>query len=348
MEIKQISASRIKTFDHCQFKYVLNYMLYQCHSCHETFYTPEMGGALCCPYCQHTEFSRPELKTNWGAVHGSALHEVMENYATAIRGADEKGNKLDNALINQYLNWRDAVHNAYKRNENGKAIWDIAKVKDTENTKKWCKACQNKNNSLCEITGEVMTNKNCPKALYLESLELVQKYIDRYTPIFKNRKILGIEKAFSVDTGQVDDIGQKIIFNGFMDLVTEIDKETIEIIDYKFGSWVPSFEEFNEDIQVKLYSLAARKTFPEYKEIIITFDYIRKNPLSTGFDIDDDNKTLEFIIQKWKQIQQPQKVKRTIIDGDCVNPDSSWKCKTMCDNKLCNVEWVKFKEKFNA
>ncbi len=346
MEIKQISASRIKTFDHCQFKYVLNYMLFECHDCEKTFYTPEMYEKAC-PYCKSINYSKPELSTNWGAVHGSALHEVMENYAIGIRGTHENCDKVTKLEKKKLLDWKQGVADAYKRNDKGFAIWDIAKVKDTENTKKWCKGCQSDPKGLCEITSEVMT-KNCPRALYLESLELIEKYIDRFGPIFNNRKVLGIEKAFTIDFGEKDASGAPIISGGFMDLVTELDSDTIEVFDYKFGSWVPSFEEFSEDIQVKLYSLAARSVFPQYKEVIITFDYARKNPMSTGFTVEDDAVTRQEVIDYWKRIQGPQVIRRTIIDGNGIDPTSSWKCKVMCDVKVCCREWPRFKEKFNA
>jgi len=111
MEIKQISASRIKTYEHCQFKYVLNYMLYECHACKETFYTPEMSDKAC-PYCKSTDYSKPELSTNWGAVHGSALHEVMENYAIGTRGTHESGAVVLKDEKKELLDWRKGVANA--------------------------------------------------------------------------------------------------------------------------------------------------------------------------------------------------------------------------------------------
>jgi len=51
MKIKSISPSRIKTWEQCRFKYWLNY---------------------------HTDI---DLKSNWGAAHGSLIHDVLENYS---------------------------------------------------------------------------------------------------------------------------------------------------------------------------------------------------------------------------------------------------------------------------
>ena len=51
MLIKNASASRIETFNTCLFKYWLTY--------HE----------------------KAKLKSNWGASHGSLLHDILEKYA---------------------------------------------------------------------------------------------------------------------------------------------------------------------------------------------------------------------------------------------------------------------------
>lgn len=343
MQIKSISASRVKTYDHCTYKYALNYLLYECKDCSETFYVPEISNEEC-PYCHSKNYSRPEMSTNFGAVHGSALHEVMEKYAMFIRGHDESGNPIADTA---YADWQQGVKDAWKRAANGKAIYDLAKPKEVAERTGWCQNCQQQS-GLCQITGETLDEmrkkgcQGCPKSLYLESVRLMDKFIKRYDPIFRTRKILGIEKAFNID------FGQGVISTGFIDLITELDSETIEVFDYKFGSWVPSFDEFSEDIQVKLYSLVASILFPQYKEYIITFDYVRKQPLSIAFSREDDKQTLAEIIKKHQQIEAPQVVRRTIVDGDGKHPESSWKCKSLCDVKVCNKEWPKFKEKFSA
>lgn len=356
MDIKSISASRIKTYEHCKFKYIINYMLYECLDCDETFYTPEMSEQAC-PYCKSKKFQRPELSTNWGAVHGTALHFIMENYATAIRGIHEDGKVVTDEEKTTFLDWETAVANIYKRgtangqNSEDFAIYDIAKPKDVERKSSWCNTCSVDSDKPCEITGETLKTMNnhgckgCPKELYNKSMTVMKKYIQRYDKLLRSRKILGIEKAFNLNFGK-DVNGKDIISTGFIDLVTELDSDTIEIIDHKFGSWVPSFEEFSDDIQVKLYALVAKEVFPEYKEYIITFDYVSKNPLSIAFTPSENEETKQDIVAKWNQIASPQNVTRTIIDGNGKDPTTSWKCKAMCDVKICCSEWPKFKEKF--
>jgi hypothetical protein len=355
MDIRTISASRIKTYDMCRYKYVLNYMFFVCDECKESFYSNEMAGMEACPYCKGTKYHKPEMKSNWGAEHGSALHEIIENYALAIRGTYEDGKLIDNVDKLKWLDWPERLKDIYKRNAKGKALYDIAKPKDVADSTKWCKGCTSKKkNALCLITGETLLDmqskgcQGCPQSLYEESVALFTKYINRYDPILKQRKILGVETEFTLDLGLIDIHGNPMKSFGYIDLITELDSETIELIDHKFGSWVPTFEEFIEDIQVKMYSMIVRSLFPQYKEYIITFDYARKNPLSYCFEPEDEEKTKQELIAKWKEIAAPQLIRRTIIQGDGKNPDSSWKCKAMCDVKICNKEWPKFKDKFGV
>jgi len=360
MDIKAISASRIKTYTHCKFKYIITYMYRRCTSCQHEFFTTEMGDDKCCPECGSKDtIEKVPMKSNWGAVHGTALHQIMEDYALAIRGTREDGTKLTKVEIKKGLDWKEALRKAYLRGtDNGQtdesfAIYDLAKPKDVENEKKWCVSCKSgKKNALCDTTGETLAEMNakgcqgCPCGLFEESLKLTQKYVDKYDPVLKNRKILGVETFFDLDFGEVDIHGNPIKSIGYMDLVTELDEDTIEIIDHKFGKWVPSFEEFSEDMQAKLYSLAAKKVFPQYKECIVTFDYIRKSAWSTSFCQNEDEVTRKEVIDYWKKIAGPNTIRRTMVQGNGKDPFTSWKCKAMCDPDVCNRGWANFKERF--
>jgi hypothetical protein len=254
-------------------------MLYECKDCLETFYTPEMFDK-CCPKCKGTNYQKPQLSTNWGAVHGTALHQIMENYALAVRGTHNDSSQLTPEETSKFLDWKTALKEAYKRGtKNGQskedfAIYDIAKPKDVESESGWCDSCVFGEDAPCEITGESLSEMKkhgcvgCPKSLYVKSLKTVSKYIERYDQVLKNRKILGIEFPFNLVLGK-DINGNDVITTGFIDLVTELDSDTIEVIDHKFGSWVPGFDEFSEDIQARLYALISRTLFPQYKEYII-------------------------------------------------------------------------------
>lgn len=356
MDIKLISASRVKTYEHCKYKYVLNYMIYECEGCAETFYTVEMAGSQQCPYCGNTKYHKPHMESNWGAVHGTALHEIMEHYALAVRGTLEDGTKVVSKDKKKWLDWRERLKEIYYRKEDGTSIIDLAKPKDVANVDLWCDGCRKADGlkTVCDITGERLVNmvaqgcNGCPKALYEESVVLMEKYMARYAPMLAQRKILGIETQFDIDLGAIDIHGNPVRMFGYMDLVTELDEDTIELIDHKFGSYVPQFSEFIDDLQVKMYSVAARQLFPQYKEYIMTFDYARRNPLSYAFTAEDDECTRQLIRDHWTNIAAPQNVRRTMVQGNGNDPESSWKCRVMCSPSLCNKEWPKFKEKFGG
>ena len=188
----------------------------------------------------------------------------------------------------------------------------------------------------------------CPCGLYHETMTLMEKYVARYDAILRNKKIVGVEAAFDIDFGETDCHGNPMKSIGFIDLVVEEDPDTLHIMDHKFGVWKPSFDEFSEDIQVKLYSYAARQLYPGYKEYLITFDYARTSPLSYSFTEDEDEVTRQDVIESWKAIAGPQMVRRTMVQGNGKDPESSWKCKVMCDTKVCKAQWPIFKEKFGG
>ncbi len=354
MDIKLISASRVKTYEHCKYKYVLNYMLKECEGCGETFYTVEMGDEKKCPICGSEKYGRPHMRSNWGALHGSALHEIMENYANAIRGTTEDGKKVKAKDKKLAIAWEDRLREIYYRNDDGSSIIDLAKPKDVNDESKWCDGCLSEDSSVCDITGERLETMiehgcgGCPKGLYEESVKIMDKYMARYVPMLNQRKILGVEAQFDIDLGMVDMHGVPIRMFGYMDLVTELDEDTVELIDHKFGAWVPSFPEFSQDLQVKMYSVAARYLYPDYKEYIMTFDYARRQPLSYAFTAEDDECTKADVIAHWENICSPQNVRRTMVQGNGRDPMSSWKCKVMCDADVCKREWPKFKEKFGG
>ena len=131
------------------------------------------------------------MRSNWGAVHGSALHEIMEHYALAIRGTYEDGKKVLAKDKKKWKAWRARLKEIYFRGEDGTSIIDMAKPKDVEDTDKWCDGCRAPDGleTLCDITGEKLIDmvdkgcNGCPKSLYEESVKIMDKYMARYEPM---------------------------------------------------------------------------------------------------------------------------------------------------------------------
>ncbi len=304
MKLKSISPSRIKTWWQCRFKYYMNYVL------------------------------GLKLKSNWGAAHGTLIHDLLEAYAS----------KED-------LDWMRRLYAGYA----GKLetvdnfgndivmetplVW--AKEKEFANMRPVCDTCRFRNDEdgICGISHESLDAlTGCPKGLFEDSIKMMEGVLRRYNPLFKDdSRILATEYGIKLP---IPDASIKLI--GFMDLVIERDPETIEIIDYKSGVWKQNYDECLADIQVRTYSWAGHKIFVEdadnkgyhYKNVLLTFDYFRAQPITLALSADDNERTAEEIAAVAKEIQEATFVNRCVKD-----PSTFWKCKVMCDVKVCAEQW---------
>ena len=318
MKLINISPSRIKTFDSCLFKYFLTY---------------------------ETDLV---LKTNFGAVNGSLIHDILEHYAN---GKD--------------TNWRARLFKGYAgtlaaTNRKDKPIlmesplrW--AKADAFQNKEPFCDTCEYKDKSHCSISLEPLNNlTGCPKDLFDKSLSLVSQTIESYEDVWK--KILKNKDGVPIGTEYSFEIvvpGTDVPMIGIMDLVIEEDPETIHIIDYKTGVKSQSYQECLNDIQVKMYSLAARREFIDdihkkgykYKNIILTFDYFQDKPITLALTEEQDLETEKFVFNKIKEIQQTTWIHRIVKDNvnfDERSPSGGFKhfkCKYLCDSDLCSKQW---------
>src|SRR5690606_41198044 len=98
--------------------------------------------------------------------------------------------------------------------------------------------------------------------------------------------------------------------HGYIDLVTEIDENTVEVIDYKTGNYAKNTDEAFKDLQMRIYSLVVKRMFPQYKYVMMTLDYLRKSPVSVIFSPEDDEKTRKFLQDVYKKIQEDEDPKR--------------------------------------
>jgi len=166
-----------------------------------------------------------------------------------------------------------------------------------------------------------------------------------YNP-YTMSKIIDGEKWFSLEMpGEewqtLDRQGNKQQFalRGFIDLVREIDKDTIEIIDWKTGKRMDFYSREPIDaislikaIQPRLYHMASTELYPQYKNVILTFYYIGDGgPITISFNIDDIPLTLASIWTSFDRIKKDTLLRR----------NRSWKCR-MCSynkNDICTKVW---------
>lgn len=315
LKLKSCSPSRIKTFDLCKFKYWLTYH---------------------CPGVK--------LKSNWGASHGSLLHDVLENLA----------NKADTdwmaRLYRGYAGELETL-DRYGKPEimESPLVW--AKPKDYADKKPYCDTCPYKQNEHCAISRQSLTSLvGCPRGLFDGSVSMLESTIKRYRSGIWDKMLrdsngvpIGTEYSFNIMIPGTD-----VPLIGIMDLVIEEDSDTIHIIDYKSGSWVQDYTECREDIQVKIYSMASRKEFIEdvnnkgykYKNVILTFDYFTSTPITLAFTAEEDAATEAWTASKIKEIESTAWIDRIVRSNDDFSQRWAWKCRSLCDTEVCASQWT--------
>lgn len=161
-----------------------------------------------------------------------------------------------------------------------------------------------------------------------------------------NLKVLDSEQWFALEvpgeewecTDQDGKLHQFTV-RGFIDLVQELDKDTIEIADWKTGkrtsfySQEPIDEEvLMRDIQARLYHLAAYFLYPKYKNILITFYFTSDGgPITIALSPDDLAITISTLHRFFTTVKRDTLLLR----------NRSWKCK-MCNfnkNDVCSRIW---------
>lgn len=300
MRIFSLSASKIKTFKQCEFKYYLSY---------------------------HLMLS---TGTSFAAEQGSMVHVIFEKLGQDIRD----GIPLDDSYI--YNNWRKEVLYAYREEE----LWRLSKL--AEDREKQCTGCPFNIDGTCEVAGKPIDSfAGCPKDEYEDAINLCEKVIANKEVMFPlDRKIIDVEDVFKLEIPDGDN--DPIVVNGIIDVVTELDDDTIEIVDYKTGKYIQSYNECAKDPQLLIYNLAVRRQRPEYKDVFITIYYLRRRPLTLTFEARDEEGTenaLRHYYHTIKAIESP--VRRCDRYGEGTSYD--YVCDKMCDRKLCDEQWELFK-----
>ncbi len=206
MKIPYVSPSRLKKALECDFQYFLSY---------------EWGWAdALFQYTFCSEF-------------GSAVHYTLEEYAESKGTADYKA--LYAKHVAELKPFNDDMMKAPSK---ARALFFIEK--DCEN----CPFFEPKK-SRCGIIGKHVEHfDGCPKKLYYEGEHMVEIAIDRYGKYFDtgikskdnpNGKVIGIEaptrEGADPDKDHIiwglDEDGEPIKMNGFIDLTLEYDPETL-------------------------------------------------------------------------------------------------------------------------
>lgn len=124
-----------------------------------------------------------------------------------------------------------------------------------------------------------------------------------------------------------------LAIKGTIDLLTEIDENTLEYLDWKSGrrwNWAKDKEKDYDDLlndsQLLIYFYALDKLFPQYRTKIVTIFFAQeKKPFTIPFTKRDVNKALEMIKKRFLEIKNNIKPLRILDDRS-----KAWKCKSFC------------------
>lgn len=133
---------------------------------------------------------------------------------------------------------------------------------------------------------------------------------------------------------------------GTVDLLTERNHETLEVIDYKTGKrldWasgdVKELEHFTKDLQLRMYDIATSKMYPKYKFRLLTLFFTQDGgPFTVTFDAKDQHNTFEIFHKLFQQISQNKQPTRLIDDKS--RKEEFWKCNYVCQFGLYEVEFI--------
>lgn len=120
----------------------------------------------------------------------------------------------------------------------------------------------------------------------------------------------------------------KLAIKGTIDLITKVNDNTLEVIDWKTGrrlDWATgeekSLEKLYKDPQLKIYHYALSKLYPEYDHIIMSINFINDGgAFSMCFDKSDLESTEQIIRKKFEEIKRCKKPKLS----------KTWKCGKLC------------------
>ncbi len=269
MHAPHATASRIKSYKNCEFKYFLEYHL---------MYPPMKTG-------------------NIYAEKGSAIHVALEMWARAKLGLEEPADVDFDKVLREY----------YAETELWK-LDNRAKGGHPHPVEKTCESCPwASKDGMCEISNKPIVNtEGCPRPNFQEDYDLTLKTLERtdYNPLkivadkdgneVFEKKILGVEHKFEMKLGGVP-------VRGVMDLVFEDDDETLEVCDYKSGRSM-SYNKAFADAQVRIYGAVARILWPQYKYILVTLHYLKTRPVTVSLSEKDDELTMKSLQNRYKEM----------------------------------------------
>jgi ATP-dependent helicase/DNAse subunit B len=145
--------------------------------------------------------------------------------------------------------------------------------------------------------------------------------------------------------------------NGFIDLITKVNDNIIEIVDYKTGQrkdWITgkdkTHENIDQDLQIQIYNLAAHYAFPNKKRLLTLYYLKEGGPFTVSLDETSEADILDKIRKIFRAIVLDNDPKR-LKDND-ERKHQHFKCRKVCyfgrteENgvSLCDKYYKMYKE----
>lgn len=268
-------------------------------------------------------------------------HCPFSYFMQYILGMESKAGKaaLQGSIVHQALQWMIKLRKRGKINVDPMWLlnrsWDELTVKSPEI------AMRRTTTRIDKETGEFKEAADFKKCRIALETVLTDSFYNPY-----DLKVLGGEQWFALEMPgeewQCLDQGGKLhqfTVRGFIDLIHEIDKETIEIVDWKTGSRKDFYTQqpidealLMREVQPRLYHLAAYFLYPKYKNILITFYYTNDGgPITIALSQDDLTMTIAALHRFFTTIKQDTLIRR----------NRWWTCR-MCNferSGICHRVW---------
>lgn len=178
---------------------------------------------------------------------------------------------------------------------------------------------------------EIFDSEQNSRAYLTVGQNMIRNFYHDHKPGLTN--IVAIEKRFLIP------LSEKHSLSGAIDRVDQLPFGPFEIIDYKTNHKLPSTSDLVKPMQLAIYEFATRASWPDAKEIKLTYYFLKHNKkIPVPLDGVDQEKVKEEIIKIADKIEATKEFK----------PKVSSKC-DWCDyQERCPKMAHKFKEKTPA
>jgi len=314
-----LSASRIKTLRDCPMKFYISYCAAE----------------------------RIEMPNSWGAANGTILHEIFEEYARGER-RDWQKNLMEK--FRKAMETSEVTESVFKFTKGVKTTLSQEITKSRRNCGgcPFAKVMSDGATVFCKAMGKTTAEfHGSPKKMISDTWKLAKViFDDDFNPI-DDLKVIGVEHEFNIT------FENGVSTYGFIDLVSEIDEETIEIRDYKSAKRVPSDREIDEgwiakDVQMQLYYAVAKyccehniAPFKDtYKNILVTIHFLRKTPITMAYTPLDYDRIIKMLKRVYDDIRKVEKP----LPAGMWGRNKYWIC-NYCNVDECNKACIKLHNK---